>query len=118
MEYGDTGTRNMAAVALSNDWAVASLFTLRRIGSIVQIVAGFTKTAATSDTVYTLPSGFRPAAQTYAVSSATDDYGHMSFPTSGTINMSRTYMTVATHYFSCTFQTADAWPTVLPGTAA
>ena len=118
VEYGDTKERNLAAVALENGWAVASsVFLLRRTGSVVSLTIGATKTSATSDIIYTLPSGFRPPSSFYAVSSsATDDYANASVSSGGLLILSRTYMTVATHYLSLTYQTSDPWPSVLPGT--
>jgi hypothetical protein len=119
VQYGDTGLRNLSAVALENGWAVASsVFRLRRTGSVVSLTIGATKTSATSDIIYTLPSGFRPPSSFYAVSSsATDDYANASVSSGGLLILSRTYMTVATHYLSLTYQTSDPWPSTLPGTA-
>jgi len=120
VEYGDTGQRNLEAESLSNSWALASsIFRLRRIGATVGLSIGVDKTSATGDDVYTLPSGFRPVSTTYGISSsATDDYAHMVVTSGGVISFSRTYMHVAAHYLSMSFQTSDAWPTSLPGSAA
>jgi len=117
VEYGDTGQRNMSAEALSNGWAVASsIFRLRRCGSRVELTLAVSKTSATADTVYTLPSGFRPPGSVYAVStSATDDYADVTVSSGGLIIISRTYMNVATHYLSMSFFTTDEWPATLPG---
>jgi len=118
VEYGDTGLRNLAAVSLLNGWTVASsVFQLRRVGAAVEVTAGVNKTAATADTFYTLPVGFRPGIHTYGTSSsATDDYANATLTTGGGLAVSRAYMTVAAHYMTLTFITADAWPSSLPGT--
>ena len=120
VQYGDTGQRNLAAETMSNGWAIASsTFRLRRIGSLVALSIAVTKTSATTDVVYTLPTGFLPVSSIYAVStSATDDYADASVSSGGLVILSRTYMNVATHYLSMTWQTSDAWPTSLPGSAA
>ncbi len=118
VEYGDTGQRNLAGETLENGWALASsIFRLRRIGGLVTLTVATTKTSATADTIYTLPSGFRPPSSVYGVSSsATDDYADATVSSGGLLIMSRTYMNVATHYLSMTYMTADAWPSTLPGT--
>lgn len=116
---GDTGQRDMSAEALSNSWTLgSSVFRIRRIGAMVALTIGANKTSASSDDIYTLPVGFRPVSTVYGVSSsATDDYGHAAVTNGGVIAFNRTYMTAATHYVSMTWQTSNAWPATLPGTA-
>ena len=117
VEYGDTGVRNLSAVALSNGWTVASsVFFLRRVGGMVHLTMGVDKTSTTSDVFYTLPSGFRPAFHTYyGSSSATDDYADGGITAAGSANLGRSRMVASTHYFTAVFATADPWPSSLPG---
>lgn len=121
VQYGDTGTRNLAAESLSNSWAVnASTFTLRRIGNLVQINGYFTKTSATNDAVYTFPVGFRPGTEINAVGAAnfSDDFCYYYVGTGGGLTISRTSLTGSVAYLSVTYMTANAWPASLPGSAA
>lgn len=125
VEYGDTGRRNLSAEVLSNSWTVASGgFFLRRVGAIVQLLLYADKASASADTVYTLPTGFRPdvagagSIDATVPTSASDDYAYGYISNSGTVVLYRARMTGSQAYWSQTFVTADAWPSTLPGTAA
>jgi len=120
VEYGDTGRRELAA-ALQNGWTSASVI-LRRIGSVVSLYTpSLNAAAASSDTFFTLPSGFRVAgtylgvpylSQFYAGGLLQSNYstGATSVPSRGTGTHSMTAVAM--------WLTDDAWPTSLPGSAA
>jgi hypothetical protein len=121
VEYGDTGNRNLAAEALSNGWTVDNAtFRLRRVGSTVTITLHLFGPAASGAAVYTLPSGFRPPAiyltvTPYGVSA--DSTRVVELTSGGAVSVYN-YGAAYTHYWSATWQTTDAWPSSLPGTAA
>ena len=125
VEYGDTGERNLAAESLSNSWAVAnSAFRLRRVGQLVQMLGYFTNTSASADTIYTLPSGFRPSVpaagsiDSVVPTSSSDDYCYGYISSGGVMVLYRACMTGATGYWTQSWFTTDTWPTSLPGSAA
>ena len=109
-------------MALSNSWTVASgNFFLRRVGALVQMLLYADKTSASADTVYTLPSGFRPdvpgagSIDATVPTSASDDYAYGYISNAGTVVLYRARMTGSQAYWSQVFATADAWPSSLPG---
>ncbi len=119
VEYGDTGNRNLVAEALSNGWT-ASTFRLRRVGSTVTITLYLDGAAASNAAVYTLPSGFRPPSAYITVTPygvSADSTRVVELAPAGGITVYN-YGTAYTHYWSATWQTADPWPSSLPGSAA
>lgn len=120
VEYGDTGSRNMSAVGLSNGWTTSE-FTLQRVGKTVHLTIGANNSAASADTIYTLPTGFRPVGYIYfaTVTNTSDDLARFYMEPSGAlVAWPRSAMTGATLYATATFITNNAWPSSLPGTAA
>jgi len=115
----DTGIRNLAAESLANSWAVSgSLFKLSRVGRTVDIDATFTKASASSDTVYTLPAGFRPQQATVARVCRTDtadDFVTVSITSAGVITIPRSSMASAVVYVNLSFVCPTTAPTSLPG---
>lgn len=119
--YGDTGVRRVET-DFKNGWT-ANIASLRRVNSMVTLgVYNVVPTGRTDPIAYTLPAGFRPAG--YG--------GNLSFPlrmgatnvewatvtTSGDITPPTTATSASGTINLLTFTTADAWPTVLPGTAS
>lgn len=117
--YGDTGLRDLSGVTLLNSWAVYTYFNLRRVGNLVEVNLWADKTSASADSIYTIPSGFRPAAA-YArftqATSTTDDYCRGYVTSAGDFQALRSTMTGNYAYIYFTYLTADAWPSSLPGT--
>ncbi len=115
---GDTGQRNMSAVTLSNGWTTSEFY-LHRVGSVVHLTVGAIKTSATTDIIYTLPTGFRPVGYIYfpAVTDTSDDLARFYINGAGVLTAwPRSAMTGSTLYCTATFTTANAWPSSLPGT--
>lgn len=123
VEYGDTGTRNMASLLTSNATATIGAVHLRRIG--VTCYLGLRIANSTLNTAHellaTLPSGFRPkiaigawAAADTASSTAIGIIG--VDPPNGRV----TYRVTDGNYKHATvvWNTDDAWPSSLPGSAA
>ena len=117
-EY-DSGSRNLAAVSMSNSWAVSgALFTLQRVGRTVSIDAAFTKASASADAAYTLPAGFRPQQATVrriANTDTADDFVTVSITSAGVISIVRSSMSSDIVYLSLSFLCAAAAPSSLPG---
>jgi hypothetical protein len=116
MTYGDTGWRSITP---ENSWT-GTLY-VRRQGNICQIITTPVGGAsASADTIWTVPSGFRPGgSSTHYITglnganpTVTENLGL------GTTLAARTTRTA--YNFSCnyTYMTSDAWPTSLPGTAS
>ncbi len=118
VKYGNTGVRNMSAVSLSNGWTTSE-FSLQRVGDIVHLTIGANNSAASADTIYTLPTGFRPVGYIYfaAVTDSSDDLARFYITPSGAlVAWPRSAMTGATLYCTATFTTTNVWPSSLPGT--
>ncbi|QFG13633.1 minor tail protein [Arthrobacter phage Shepard] len=120
--YGDTGMRRVETLFL-NGWT-AAIAVLRRSNNQVSFGLYTVNPAAkTADTAYTIPTGFKPAsyggniAFPIKYSGATNtDYLQINgagdvLPPTGAVSGSG---------FICVFtwQTADAWPTTLPGSSS
>ena len=123
---GDTGWRDMSA-SLMNSWALGSggYVRLRRVGT--QVVCTFRnadKAAASGDGFLTLPAGFTAFATSHGVGSAIDASNVAFVPVymSGTsiVVVRRSAITGASGLAGgqTIFETGDAWPSSLPGTAA
>ncbi len=117
----DTGTRNLNGVTWSNGWASwgANGQRIRRIGSTVNLELDLTKAAASADTCYTLPTGFRPFSPSVAAY-FTAKTANSAVPaevaiTNGNIVVVRSSLGGDVMYFRVCFITSDAWPTSLPG---
>ena len=118
----DTSGRNLAAESMSNGWTVAgALFRVRRSGSMVYFSATWDATSATSDSIYTMPSGFRPAmsvAYYQQVSSGSAAGGSRLMEISGSTGEIKIYSRGSgAHFANGAYMTEDAWPTSLLGTA-
>ena len=86
---------------------------------MVTISAWFSGASASADTVYTLPSGFRPTKTERGI-----------LPEGTTANTSHAWQMLAAggfsiynygtgaHYLERSYRTNDAWPTSLPGSAS
>lgn len=113
---GDTGRRGLSA-GLLNGWT--GTLSVQRIGYMVTLLGvAMSGTGASSNTMYTLPTGFRPADEfaiigRFAIGSNTTVMGTMR--TTGNVDVTYTQATSAT-YFNLVFPTSDAWPSSLPGT--
>jgi len=118
VEFGDTGWRNLAAEALSNGWSVGVRLQLRRSGATVRINGEVSAAAATAQTLYTLPSGFRAATWEYlpVLSDTSGTTKACELGAGGSIRI-YSYATGA-HYLSFSWLTTNPWPSSLPGTAA
>jgi len=120
VEYGDTGVRNMSAVALSNGWTTSE-YRLQRVGNTVHFTIGADRSASSADAIGILPSGFRPANYLYfaAVTNQSDDLARFYIDPSGNLTAwGRSDMAGTILYCTATFITTNAWPTSLPGSAA
>ena len=115
--YSDTGSRNMSAVSLLNSWTVdASQFYITRKNNTVNLVLSANGTAATGATasiIYALPSGFRPSSS--IIFTPANDNASVAVRSNGNIDM-RTF-SASIYRISMLWDTADAWPASLPGTA-
>lgn len=119
VEYGDTGLRNLSAETLLNGWTIYAYFNLRRVGNMVEVNLWPDKTSASADSVYTIPSGFRPAVAYARFTQATnvdDDYCRGYIMSTGDFRVLRSTMTGAIPYIYLTYVTSDPWPSTLPGT--
>ena len=119
VEYGDTGLRNIVA-SLENGWTAAGVM-LRRVGRVASLyVPSLNAAAASSDTFYTLPVGFRVSgsyagapylAQFYGGGLLQSNYstGVLYVPSRG----------VGTHALTnvVMWLAEETWPSSLPGTA-
>ena len=119
----DTGTRNLNGVSWSNGWAPWGAYgqRIRRIGSVVDVELDLTKAAASADTCYTLPSGFRPfspAAAYFTAQTANSAVPAEVVVTNGDVVVARGSLGGDVMYLRMTFITSDDWPTSLPGVAA
>ena len=114
MVYGDTGWR---LLTLENGWT-SNTTLIRRIGYTVLMAEYLLdKTAATSDTIYTLPSGFQASLGVPAGTvSAGDDYAPV---TAGSIvSVLRSGMGSNVMSGQQSWGTHQAWPASLPGAAS
>jgi hypothetical protein len=119
--HADTGQRDMRAVTMENGWTVAGTdMRLRRIGNMVTFRGTPDAAAATSDTFYTLPSGFRPASSAiFGTATVATTAGATRLLEIGSNGVCKIYSrSTGAQWFSATFDTNDAWPTSLPGSAS
>jgi hypothetical protein len=112
--YGDTGWRDISSLAV-NGWS-GTLY-LRRIGAlvIVNVLDLNGEATATADTVFTIPTGYRDISGNafsglFFGSTAGYAYG------SGTFGVLRSAVS-GIGEGRCVWDTTDAWPATLPGTA-
>ena len=121
VEYGDTGTRNIAA-SISNGWTVSPHMHLRRTGNMVTLyVRQLDGAAASATTFVTLPTGFRPAYDflhfPVALSGSTFT-GYGGAYSTGEVVVNGTSSACTGGRALLTFPTSNAWPSSLPGSAA
>jgi hypothetical protein len=117
----DTGTRNLNGVTWSNGWASwgANGQRIRRVGNLVDVELDLTKAAASADTCYTLPTGFRPfspsVAAYFTAKTANSAVPAEVAVVNGVVAVSRSSLGGDVMYLRMIFITSDAWPTSLPG---
>ena len=116
--HGDTGRRNIAADAL-NGWNVQGQLNLRRVGYTVHLLFGYLNpSAATSDVVAVLPAGFRPPANSEFPVRCANGLGYVEAQNGGNLQAPRSLGIVGpAARIAISYQTAESWPTALPGTA-
>ena len=122
VEYGDTGTRNLVASATPHANTTVTYFQVRRQGSSVTLFYYQATSSSVNDVLMfdALPVGFRPTHNITAIRnrggvlSASDQIvwdirsnGQVYYSSAG----------ASTMLGEVTWQTPDAWPTSLPGTA-
>lgn len=129
---GETGWRSVSYADAGSPaaWSSTGWFVqFCRIGNVVyyrQTATASASWAGSSDSVYVLPSGFRPdprAANSGGVQSRNTNTGATVFwIVSAATNSFRVQAGLAASQgsgdVSCSFVTTDGWPTSLPGTAA
>lgn len=121
----DTGRRDLGSV-LVNGWTAG--IQIRRLnGTVSVLITAPVGTAATSDTMYVLPSGFRSTGLTnistrypLVVNNALDTSRSFASDVStfGLRFLGAAYTGVNGGVVTATWLTDDPWPTTLPGTAA
>ena len=101
---------------------------LRRAGGVVTLQAGYRLdgSAASSDNLYTMPSGFAPVVKTGmrmigVGTSSTSGSGWPTVPLRP-VNFAHPVISMQSgnvvNEFTLRFDTADTWPSSLPGSAA
>ncbi len=116
--HGDTGRRNIAADAL-NGWNIQGQLNIRRVGYTVHLLFGYLNpSAATSDVIALLAPGFRPPANSEFFVRFGSGGGYVEAQNQGNLQAPRTLGIVGPSARIClSYQTSEAWPTSLPGTA-
>ena len=117
--YGDTGARGIGDILL-NGWTAntAAEVTVRRQGSVVTLNAKMGANVATNDLFFTLPTGWRPRTQDQHVISGAHSSGAYKYARARWDgNLYVDYTTTGTVYVGGAWNTTDAWPTTLPGSA-
>ncbi len=114
--YGDTGWRNITTV---NGWTVAGL-QIRRVGSIVSLRFYLLDPATATDTVFvTIPSGFRIGVNTtVGVIEPSGAVGPLQMLDTGNAYLPTSRIYGNGLYCEVSYNTMQAWPVTLPGTAA
>lgn len=119
---GDTRPRAYSPTNITAQFPTVLGFWLRRVGSYVTLSVGFISTVSAS-TAYTgyIPLGFRPSLVSHAEPlSSYDDVAlgvscYINTTGTLTLNGATAGLTIRRHI---TWDTADPWPTTLPGTPA
>ena len=114
---GDTGWRDVTASVL-NAWTASSMM-IRRVNRDIHFrIEGANSAAATGDTVYTLPAGFT------SDKASRMPIAHDNYTIVRTLYAATSSVRVLSYTASMTFgggrilfNTSDAWPASLPGTA-
>ena len=119
LTYGDTGWRNIT-MDLSNGWT-ANTVTIRRFGATVFLrMYQVNGTAQTTNTIITLPSGFRSGVFQYEpVYTESSQLSTVLVESTGNIKAAGSntkYGTAA--YAEIRWSTIEPWPTTLPGTTS
>jgi hypothetical protein len=117
----DTGQMDMRTVAMENGWTVAGTdMRLRRIGNLVTFRGTPDAAAATSDTFYTLPAGFRPpSSAVFGTATVATSAGATRLLEIGSNGVCKIYSrSTGIHWFNTTFDTNDPWPSTRPAPAA
>ena len=122
MTYGDTGDRQ-SAITYTNGWANAyGVDMLRRIGNTVYLQVVLDSTSATTDGAFTVPAGFRPsvtAMMAVPVGGSTVVPRTLTMGSAGEATIYQASLAGQAGWFvGLAYQTNDAWPTSLPGTAS
>lgn len=118
--YGDTGVRRIEA-GFINGWT-AAIGILRRVGNVVSFgLYSVNPAAQTNGVAYPIPSGFRPGSYGGTIGNAVQMGGGFTILQVNAIgevypNTTATSCTGVVNLM--TWTTQDAWPPILPGTAA
>jgi len=120
---GDTGWRNVSSL-LANGWT-GSLYIKRTALGLSIHVEGLSSSAATSSSVIVLTSGFAPSTvpgvglNRNFLSTATGPASmyRVTINSGGIVQMQNFSTGMGTMYGTMYMSTADAYPTILPGTA-
>ena len=120
--YSDTGDRQ-SAITYTNGWANAyGIDMLRRIGNTVYLQVVLDSTSATTDGAFTVPAGFRPSAtamMAVPVGGSTVVPRTLTMGSAGEATIYQASLAGQAGWFvGLAYQTNDAWPTSLPGTAS
>lgn len=116
--YGETGKRNILGDLIG---ATGGQATLSRSGNMVQFVCYGVSFSDIFAAIYFLPNGFRPITNGINMAAL-----HIDQTSHARTILSANNYSIATRggendkpaYIDLTFQTADPWPTSLPGVAA
>lgn len=116
----DTGWRKIPAAALENGWTAGSSthpIGIRRTGDTVYLsVDGAVASAATGNTLWTLPTGFVPSVSLIPAPCYADSTKLMyARVASSLVQIDRTSDDTYPRRLFVVYQTKQAWPAVLPG---
>ena len=117
--YSDSGLRD-TAVTVANSWAIYGGYNhIRRVGNVVSLNLWLDSTSASSDTIGTIPSGFRPDRSLgLGILAPVNAIRFFQVSSAGNISADRAGITPNPGWFiQATWVTSDAWPTTLPGSA-
>lgn len=119
--YGDTGQRDVSAL-LTDGWVIGSSGQVRisRYGNRVTFdMYNLDSTAATSNDFITIPSGFRPVANSYLPIRGQSGLAWLTIRNSGIFALDRNAGSLqpAGAISSVSWTTPNSWPAILPGTA-
>ena len=117
--YSDSGLRD-TAVTVANSWAIHGGYNhIRRVGNVVSLNLWLDSTSASSDTIGTIPSGFRPDRSLgLGILAPVNAIRLFQASSAGNISADRAGITPNPGWFvQATWVTSDAWPTTLPGSA-
>lgn len=117
MLYGFTGRRNVSDMRLSG---TGGLFVLYRVGSTVHFeIAGWATGSAGYNPVINIPAGFKPGTSGYIMGLHGGTRTLRTFHAgSSTLDLNNAASVGESYSTRLQWETADPWPTTLPGVAA